>query len=160
MERCKTVGSLKFFLTSISNYLRGLLVQSTEFLILFHPEFRQVQCWSATTVANFILVELNSEQHSLFHSSLCSAARHCNLKKTVIPLQPTRTHMHAHAPLFHYQQAGHKEHFVHQVYMSNCGSTAGKVDLIICKLLSRKRVTLFIFCFYSEKVLGRSYLDI
>ena len=58
MERCKTVGSLKFFLTSISNYLRGLLVQSTEFLILFHPEFRQVQCWSATTVAkDFILIE-------------------------------------------------------------------------------------------------------
>ena len=103
MGRWKYQGSLKFFLRHTS-YLRGLLVQSTEFLILFHPEFLQVQRCSATTVANFILVELDREQHSLFHSSLCSAARHCNLKKTVIPLQPTHTHMCAHAPLFHYQQ--------------------------------------------------------
>ena len=107
------MGSLKFFLRSISNYLRGLFVQSTEFLILFHPEFLRVHCWSATAVANFILVELDGEQHSLFHSSLCSAARHCNLKKTVIPLQPTHTHTHTHthSSLFHYQQAGN-EHFV------------------------------------------------
>ena len=159
MERCKTVGSLKFFLRSISNYLRGLLVQSTEFLILFHPEFLQVQRCSATTVANFILVELDREQHSLFHSSLCSAARHCNLKKTVIPLQPTHTHVRTR-PLISLSTGGNKEHFVQQVSMSNCGSTVGKVDLIICKLLSRKRVTLFIIWFYSGKVLGRSYLGI